>query len=613
MAMGSPSASQIRTAKINAVGGGRKRCRKGKNCSATCIAANEDCLVELPEPVGVAVGKTKNLLEARQGGGGGTAAPVAAPQATPSGAPSLQDLSKRISQAREEYEDAYGTPNQAAAKAKFDKAIADYEKAKAAGSGAPTAAPVSSTRNLTPDQNERVDTAARMTNYRIEKRLNERQFYDDETNARIRAQNEKVVAPFQKMNENEKAALALYGQDGVKYYSQVNQLLRSGQMEDSTPDKVKMAEFISGNLRSGLEKLPPAEVSELRRAVSGNVVGSLGKLKVGDVIEDKGFGSYTTESKASTLDQFLKQDQPNAIIRVVSPKSARRVAPVMEYNSEDEHIMLPGSKFRLVEVNEKGAYSRKVGYSPMYTFEEVPAARPARAQSATNASSPRAQETKPQTANLSERFAQSKKTLGSGMYGTVKETDKGTVIKKGDLGVNEVDIQRKLADVRGVPKVRAVEYLSEPRNGERRGIIEMDKANGRALIDITSKSDHNVRGEEASKVLDEYLRARRDIHTRGVAHGDMHDANVTWDGKRMGIIDFGNSKASYKDALNEALGVGGVDHAGPLIRSLVSDGASSSRLARLESNLERVRGKANNPNLTEDQAQSLIGEIYDGI
>jgi len=361
-----PTASAIRAANRSAVGGGRKRCRKGKNCSATCIDANKDCLVGLPEPVSVATSKVAKMLQEKQGG----EAPAAATPAPTQGAPTLQDLSKRISQAREEYEDAYGTPNQAAAKAKFDKAIADYEDAKAAASGAPTASPVKSSRGLTPDQDEKVDSAARMTNYRIDKRLNERQFYDDETNAKIRAQNEKVVAPFQKMNENEKAALALYGQDGVKYYQQVNQMLRSGQMEGSTPDKVKMAEFISGNLRSGLEKLPPAKAEELQRAVSGNFAQGFGKLRVGDVIEDKGFGSYTDKG-STTLNQFIKADQPNAVIRILKPKSAREVAPVMEYNSEGEHISLPGTKYRLVSIDEQGFYSRKVGNVPQYTFEEV--------------------------------------------------------------------------------------------------------------------------------------------------------------------------------------------------------------------------------------------------
>lgn len=39
------------TAQRKKVGGARKRCKKGKSCSATCIAINEDCVVELPRPM----------------------------------------------------------------------------------------------------------------------------------------------------------------------------------------------------------------------------------------------------------------------------------------------------------------------------------------------------------------------------------------------------------------------------------------------------------------------------------------------------------------------------------------------------------------------------------
>ncbi len=42
------TASQIERAKRMAVGGRKKRCVKGKSCSATCIAANKVCMVEIP-------------------------------------------------------------------------------------------------------------------------------------------------------------------------------------------------------------------------------------------------------------------------------------------------------------------------------------------------------------------------------------------------------------------------------------------------------------------------------------------------------------------------------------------------------------------------------------
>lgn len=60
---GAPPASSIRSAKANAVGGSPKRCTKGKNCSATCIAANETCLVELPEQTQTSISKARNYIK----------------------------------------------------------------------------------------------------------------------------------------------------------------------------------------------------------------------------------------------------------------------------------------------------------------------------------------------------------------------------------------------------------------------------------------------------------------------------------------------------------------------------------------------------------------------
>ncbi len=69
MANQAPTRGEIRRAKTQAVGGGRKRCRRGKNCSAACIQAGMVCLVEMPESAGLATTKIKNfLLSAPKGG-----------------------------------------------------------------------------------------------------------------------------------------------------------------------------------------------------------------------------------------------------------------------------------------------------------------------------------------------------------------------------------------------------------------------------------------------------------------------------------------------------------------------------------------------------------------
>jgi hypothetical protein len=83
-----PKESRIARAKAAAVGGKRKRCKKGKNCSAACIAANMVCLVDLPW-VGSALTKAAAQIQAAKGKAPAAAkpAPTAQPAATPKAAP----------------------------------------------------------------------------------------------------------------------------------------------------------------------------------------------------------------------------------------------------------------------------------------------------------------------------------------------------------------------------------------------------------------------------------------------------------------------------------------------------------------------------------------------
>jgi len=57
-----PTRSSIISAKSKATGGMRKRCKKGKNCSATCIAQNDECLVDLSPDIGVALKQVSKML-----------------------------------------------------------------------------------------------------------------------------------------------------------------------------------------------------------------------------------------------------------------------------------------------------------------------------------------------------------------------------------------------------------------------------------------------------------------------------------------------------------------------------------------------------------------------
>lgn len=101
--MDAPTRSEIIQAQSKAVGGGRKRCRRGKNCSAACIAGGDTCLVDLSPNVGVATTKVRNLVASKTSRKPGLAArgnealkelrssstPVAATK-TPAATPSVQ-------------------------------------------------------------------------------------------------------------------------------------------------------------------------------------------------------------------------------------------------------------------------------------------------------------------------------------------------------------------------------------------------------------------------------------------------------------------------------------------------------------------------------------------
>ena len=265
-------------------------------------------------------------------------------------------------------------------------------------------------RTLGPQQRQEINSSKEVTSSRIDKQLNSRLFHDPDTNAKIKAQNEARMKPFIDLDDDEKASLHLYGTDSVasgsssvKYYAITNRMLRGGDTKDLSPEHAVMAKFIAQKLSSALEKLP-AEEKDLDRAVSGNVVASLANLKPGDIFEDKGFGSYTDKGTPA-LNTFMSEGGPNAVITVRS-KTARKVAPVMEFEKEGEHISLPGTKYKLVGVNEKGVYSRKVGgYVPQYVFEEIPSGEDkSSSQQSTESYKPRVAKpsTPPQTPEITE-------------------------------------------------------------------------------------------------------------------------------------------------------------------------------------------------------------------
>ena len=221
------------------------------------------------------------------------------------------------------------------------------------------------------------------------------------------------------------------------------------------------------------------------------------------------------------------------------------------------------------------------------------------------------------------RFKESKKELGEGAYGAVKETAKGNVIKKGYIGPEEVEIMKALADVEGTPKLVDHAFTSAPfadRNNDRMGLIEMSKMKGKPLIEV----EDSFSPKQAQLASEEYIRLRRDMHTRGVEHRDMHEMNFFFDPatNKGGVLDFGLSRRSSKGALEEALETGRDIRGQFLFGPLIDKGGSGPRYARFKKNRiavnEELRSRGYDPtkvlkNMKPKEAKEFLAKLYDGV
>jgi hypothetical protein len=226
----------------------------------------------------------------------------------------------------------------------------------------------------------------------------------------------------------------------------------------------------------------------------------------------------------------------------------------------------------------------------------------------------------PDRKSLGGRF-NSAKPLGEGGYAQVRTTEEGTVIKKGEIGKQEVEAQKKLEGIDGIPKVK----------GHEGNLLEMELAKGRPLMD--SDLMYDGPSKETKAAADEFIRLNRDIHRRGVSHGDLHDGNFFYDegSGKGGLVDFGMARISPVSALQEGLGLSSNAKSGFILSELAGpprEGGSRSNagplLTRFEENrnavAERMRADGLDPDkpldiqkIDRSQAEKYIDLLYQEI
>jgi len=221
------------------------------------------------------------------------------------------------------------------------------------------------------------------------------------------------------------------------------------------------------------------------------------------------------------------------------------------------------------------------------------------------------------------------------------------IIKRGKIGEHEVEVWQKLQGTGRVPEIhgaavsKGMKEIGAGYGGhvrEANGYLGLGMAKGQTVGSLNRQG--NPDRDTRQNVVNEYIRARKDIHLAGVAHNDMHAQNIFYDrttGKAQ-LIDFGLAQPTYKAALMEALNTNRGDwQAERFLRSYKQSGDSPEALMRLSANQARVATKMqregidinkvydmgirNKPehidrvlnNMSEAAAEAYLKVLYDGV
>ena len=449
------SAAQIETAKRRAVGGKRKRCTKGKSCSATCIAASKICLVEIPWVAAKGIGPVRDKLlktvKPPERQTSLTSSISLRPTDSPSIGAEKKDFNALVKAAKAQLE---GGKLNADTKQYLKDLISAKKKVL---------------KNLD-------SPAERGWRKAMEKEGPE--FKD--LNTKLRGA-ERMVQIYRELGsiyrerlKNETAGSPAYNKI-KKQLDDARGLRRTYENEADKYEKAKAA------LKAQIAKSPTKAPSGAPKpkAVTYQNLSNYGKIAIEKVQQNLDAVNRATKAIAVKGAEFAGNINWNAI----AESGARRLG-------------------------QPGAYG---------AFVTVP------------------------VANLFK-------------FGIKGDYPKGVGVKGGKIGINEASIIKKVGEAGLGPRLVAAK-LSSNLDGSKKvhlnGLLAMSKVSGKDFASFNSPQD-KVNGVEIASA---FWKARKELHQIGVAHNDMHHANVLIDSRgKVKFVDFGLAQDNRKAALAEAIG-----------------------------------------------------------
>lgn len=246
--------------------------------------------------------------------------------------------------------------------------------------------------------------------------------------------------------------------------------------------------------------------------------------------------------------------------------------------------------------------------------------------------------------DVNAAYEQGGKVLGKGAMGEARRVPgpPPAIVKKGKIGENEAAAIKKLEGTGVTPTFYGAQISGKAKRvsgglgghvAEANGLLAMSPMEGSPLM----RSFYTMPAKERTQMFDEYVAARKAIHTRGVAHNDMHAGNFFYDPKtkKSGLVDFGLAQVSPRAALVEAMGLGGkrqgdwqaarivsgVDTPGPRFRRFSENRAAVEKELKEKFGITRLPEIRTKPEklemmlegLSDKNAELLIKRLYDGV
>lgn len=157
---------------------------------------------------------------------------------------------------------------------------------------------------------------------------------------------------YEKMTDSQIAAIRMYTGDT---YGPINKVLRGYETylgEKLRPEEKEFYQSMAEEMITALEQIPNAKKQKYYRGVGSSIRGSrvlktYEKLKPGDIISDKSFSSFSADPE--TARNFLDPEVDNLLI--INTSSRLKQVDIMAYANEEEHLSMPGERFR-VKSNE---------------------------------------------------------------------------------------------------------------------------------------------------------------------------------------------------------------------------------------------------------------------